>query len=91
MAALGALRESDADILIAACGTDGTDGPTDAAGGIATLEIAARAKQLGLSVKDCLSENDAYHFLEQVDGLIITGPTGTNVMDICLALVLSTE
>lgn len=91
VAALGALRESDADILIAACGTDGTDGPTDAAGGIATLEIAARAKQLGLSVKDCLSENDAYHFLEQVDGLIITGPTGTNVMDICLALVLSTE
>ena len=68
-------------------GSDGTDGPTDAAGGYADGSTAAALRARGLDVFCVLQENDTYHALQAVDGLIITGPTGTNVNDIAVALV----
>ncbi len=67
-------------------GSDGTDGPTDAAGGYADYETAAKLKTNGLEVFAVLKENDAYNALKTVDGLIFTGPTGTNVNDVAVAL-----
>ncbi len=68
-------------------GSDGTDGPTDAAGGICTGESAEKLRQAGLSPDEVLRENDAYHALKAIDGLLFTGPTGTNVNDLsCLLL-----
>jgi hydroxypyruvate reductase len=63
-------------------GTDGTDGPTDAAGAFADWRMAERAQAIGLDPSAALQENDAYPFFEQLGDLIITGPTNTNVMDI---------
>ena len=68
-------------------GSDGTDGPTDAAGGYVDGETAAALSEKGLDVYSVLRENDAYHALGAADGLIITGPTGTNVNDVAVALV----
>ena len=68
-------------------GSDGTDGPTDAAGGYADGDTCAELLQNGLSVDAVLQDNDAYHALEKTGGLIITGPTGTNVNDVAVALL----
>ena len=68
-------------------GSDGTDGPTDAAGGYVDGDTLPSLQEKGLSVYDVLANNDAYHALQQVDSLIITGPTGTNVNDIAIALL----
>ena len=68
-------------------GSDGTDGPTDAAGGYTDYKTAGELKALGVSIYDVLQDNDAYHALEKVGGLIITGPTGTNVNDVAVALL----
>jgi hydroxypyruvate reductase len=68
-------------------GTDGTDGPTDAAGALADGNTLERARQLGLSAAACLRENDAYPFFAALGDLLITGPTGTNVMDLRLLLI----
>jgi hydroxypyruvate reductase len=68
-------------------GTDGTDGPTDAAGAIADGTTLARAAQRGMDAYAYLSDNDAYHFFQALDGLIITGPTHTNVNDVMMMLV----
>ena len=68
-------------------GSDGTDGPTDAAGGYADGETLAALQEKGLSPFEVLANNDAYHALQQIDGLIVTGPTGTNVNDISIALL----
>ena len=68
-------------------GSDGTDGPTDAAGGYADGQTAAALAEHGLSVHDVLAENDAYHALQKTGGLIITGPTGTNVNDVAVGLI----
>ena len=68
-------------------GSDGTDGPTDAAGGYTDGESLAALKEAGLSLHAVLADNDAYHALKAVDGLIITGPTGTNVNDVAVALL----
>ncbi len=68
-------------------GTDGTDGPTDAAGALADGNTVQRARQRGLSAAASLWENDAYPFFKALDDLLITGPTGTNVMDLRLLLV----
>ena len=67
-------------------GSDGTDGPTDAAGGYVDGDTLEALSEKGLSVSDVLVRNDAYHALKAVDGLIITGPTGTNVNDVAVAL-----
>lgn len=74
-------------ITIASAGTDGTDGPTDAAGAMADGKTVKRALRNGHSAADFLARNDSYHFFEALDDLIITGPTGTNVMDLRLILV----
>ena len=68
-------------------GSDGTDGPTDAAGGYTDYETNAALEALGLNVFDVLRNNDAYNALMAVDGLVITGPTGTNVNDVAVALL----
>ncbi|MCP2520188.1 glycerate kinase [Candidatus Aminicenantes bacterium AC-335-A11] len=73
--------------LIASIGTDGTDGPTDAAGAWITPEILEKTKKLKLNPVEYLNNNDSYSFFSQVDGLIKTGPTKTNVMDIRIFLV----
>ena len=68
-------------------GSDGTDGPTDAAGGYVDGDTLSALETQGISLFDVLAENDAYHALQAVDGLVITGPTGTNVNDIAVALL----
>lgn len=68
-------------------GSDGTDGPTDAAGGYADGETLAELKGRDLDLYAVLADNDAYHALKAVDGLIVTGPTGTNVNDVAVALL----
>ncbi len=68
-------------------GSDGTDGPTDAAGGYVDGDSLAALAQKGLSYTALMENHDAYHALEAVDGLIKTGPTGTNVNDIAIALI----
>ncbi len=74
-------------VAVMCCGTDGTDGPTDAAGAIAFGDTVARGRTAGLSARRALEEHDAYPFFEGVGDLIKTGPTGTNVMDVRLVLV----
>jgi len=68
-------------------GSDGTDGPTDAAGGYVDHETAAALRALEIDIYQTLQNNDAYHALQAVGGLIITGPTGTNVNDVAIALL----
>jgi hydroxypyruvate reductase len=72
------------DVLIACLGTDGTDGPTDAAGAFADGETVGRARANGFAALDYLNRNDAYHFFASLDDLIMTGPTQTNVNDLTL-------
>ena len=72
---------------VCSVGSDGTDGPTDAAGGYVDGETAAALAAKGWEVFDTLQNNDAYHALKAVDGLIMTGATGTNVNDVAVALV----
>ena len=68
-------------------GSDGTDGPTDAAGGYCDQESLAALAAAGWDVPATLADNDAYHALDAVNGLIITGPTGTNVNDLTVLLL----
>lgn len=74
-------------IAILSAGTDGTDGPTDAAGAFADSSTIARAASKGLNAKHYLRDNDSYHFFEALNDLVKTGPTGTNVMDLHIVLV----
>jgi glycerate-2-kinase len=68
-------------------GTDGLDGPTDAAGAMADERTIARAQGMNLDAREFLDNNDSYHFFERLDALVKTGPTGTNVMDVRILLV----
>lgn len=74
------------DVAILAGGTDGTDGPTDAAGAIVDGNTITRARNLRLDAAASLADNDAYHFFEPLGDLLITGPSGTNVMDLYILL-----
>jgi hydroxypyruvate reductase len=74
-------------VVMLSAGTDGTDGPTDAAGAIADGETIQRSHSLGLNPSGFLSENDSYHFFKKLEDLIKTGPTNTNVMDLRILLV----
>jgi hydroxypyruvate reductase len=74
------------DVMVVTLATDGTDGPTDAAGAIVTGHTVAYAQSLALDVHDALQRNDAYPLLDELDALIRTGPTGTNVCDLAFAL-----
>jgi len=86
LAAAMALDGSSRISLLSA-GTDGTDGPTDAAGALVDGTTCARARAGGLNPADFLSRHDAYHFFASLGDLLITGPTGTNVMDIVCLLI----
>lgn len=74
-------------VAILAGGTDGTDGPTDAAGAVADNELLMVLKQNNLKADEFLLNNDAYTFFKQTGNLITTGPTQTNVMDIVIGLI----
>jgi glycerate 2-kinase len=75
------------NVVILSGGTDGTDGPTDAAGAFADGQTVSRAKSLGLDAQEYLQNNDSYSFFNPLGDLLKTGPTFTNVMDIRLVLV----
>jgi glycerate 2-kinase len=76
---------SGIEVAVVSLGTDGTDGPTDAAGGIAAVDSSARAGALGLDARAALDANDSYHLLGALGDLIVTGPTQTNVNDLIFA------
>jgi len=82
-----ASRRSLPPMCFASVATDGTDGPTDAAGGLVDPETCERAVAIGLNPAKFLQENDSYHFLTATGDLIVTGPTQTNLMDIQILLV----
>lgn len=75
------------DICFFSVGSDGTDGPTDAAGGIVTGETKEKLASQGILLEDKLMNHDSYHALQMCNGLVITGPTGTNVNDFSVLLV----
>jgi len=75
-------------IIAASVGTDGTDGPTDAAGAVADGTTVTKAQQLGLNIDEYINNNDSYHFFEALGDLIKTGPTNTNVMDVRIIIVV---
>ncbi len=91
--ALAFLAELDRDpeagrgLAFLSASTDGSDGPTDAAGAYASAGMLARARAAGLSMPEALRANDSYHFFEAIGGLYKTGPTRTNVCDLHLLLV----
>jgi len=78
--------EEAARVGLLALGTDGTDGPTDAAGAYADAGTVRRGREAGVDALAALSRNDAYPFFQREGGLLVTGPTGTNVMDLVLML-----
>ncbi|MBQ1506775.1 MAG: glycerate kinase [Erysipelotrichales bacterium] len=86
LAACEGLRGVSNAAIISA-GSDGTDGPTDAAGGYADGDTYDELAKAGMNLYSVLENNDAYHALKAVGNLIITGPTGTNVNDICIGLI----
>jgi glycerate 2-kinase len=79
------------NVVVLSGGTDGTDGPTDAAGAIADGTTVTRARAKGFDPLDYLRRNDSYHLLQALGDLVITGPTRTNVMDVYMVLVGRTE
>jgi hydroxypyruvate reductase len=88
LAACGQLREDDAPgIVILSGGTDGEDGPTDAAGAWLDVEVLRRMRSLELVPESFLAINNSYAFFQQTGGLLLTGPTHTNVMDLRVALI----
>lgn len=75
------------DTAVFSIGSDGTDGPTDAAGGYVDQDTKEKLEGEGVKIFEVLQNNDAYHALQKIDGLIITGPTGTNVNDVSVLLI----
>ncbi len=86
--ALAAARGIDGlnDVLVLSVGSDGTDGPTDAAGGMVTGKFAVACRELGIDINAHLADNNSYHVLKAAGGLVVTGPTGTNVNDLMMVL-----
>ena len=84
-AAIG--MEGNPAMAVFSVGSDGTDGPTDAAGGYTDGDTAGELRQKGLEIYKVLQDNDAYNALKEVGGLVFTGPTGTNVNDVAVALL----
>lgn len=76
-----------AGVALFSLGSDGTDGPTDAAGGFVDGDTQARLCAQGLETEEILRRNDAYPALQKIGGLLMTGPTGTNVNDVAVALI----
>lgn len=75
------------NVCVISVGSDGTDGPTDAAGGYVDGDTVQALTEQGLTVAGVLAKNDAYHALKAAGGLIVTGPTGTNVNDVTIGLI----
>jgi glycerate-2-kinase len=75
-------------VLLASLSTDGVDGPTDSAGAIVDGATVERGERLGLDAEKFLNENASYDFFSKLGDVIITGPTGTNVNDISVILIL---
>ena len=75
------------NVAIASVGSDGTDGPTDAAGGYVDSYTMMELESKGINIHDVLINNDSYNALREIDGLIITGATGTNVNDVAILLI----
>ena len=75
------------DTCVFSVGSDGTDGPTDAAGGYCDQDTKIKLEEQGISIEAVLADNDAYHALAKCGGLIMTGPTGTNVNDLTVLLI----
>lgn len=88
LAASEGIGSLERDIAIFSVGSDGTDGPTDAAGGYVDTDTAKELVDKGINIHDVLSNNDAYNALRETGGLIITGPTGTNVNDVAVVLII---
>lgn len=78
-------------VLVCSVGTDGVDGQSEAAGAVADGGSVGRGLKKGLDADNLLRENDSYSFFEKLDDLVVTGPTGTNVNDVMIALVESTD
>lgn len=76
------LSKYDRDFIFLSAGTDGIDGPTDAAGAVVTHQTKSKAGKMGVDLNTYLRKNDSYHFFDQFGGHIKTGPTGNNVMDL---------
>ena len=88
LALRGALQIADMeDVTWLSAGTDGIDGPTDAAGAVVDGNTIKQAQEKGLNAREFLQNNDSYHFHDQMGALLKTGPTGNNVMDVVLILV----
>lgn len=87
LSALDPSRPGQDEMLFLSAGTDGNDGPTDAAGAFASSALLDKANSLGLDPHDYLADNDAYHFFSNVDGLLKTGSTGTNVCDMQILIL----
>ncbi len=79
--------EGAAGIALLSGGTDGTDGPTDAAGAIVDGQTVVKARAAGINPEEYLTNNDSYTFFKKLDALLVTGPTGTNVMDLQIVLI----
>ena len=79
--------EGEKNMVVLSGGTDGTDGPTDAAGAIADGDTLTRARAKGLDPWDHLQRNNSYPFFEALGDLLMTGPTRTNVMDVRIMLI----
>ena len=87
LAAMGRSPAARGRVTLLAASTDGNDGPTDAAGAFASLDLLERARAAQLDPDAFLANNDSYHFFERVGGLLKTGPTNTNVSDIAVLLI----
>ncbi len=87
LAALQSLIDVERPFILASCGTDGADGPTDAAGAWITPAVLESVRHSGINPAPYLKNNDSYHFWKEAGGLLHTGPTGTNVMDIGMILI----
>jgi len=87
MAALNPFRRGHGEMLFLSAGTDGNDGPTDAAGAFASASFLEKAAEKGLDPRDYLADNDSYHFFSEIGGLLKTGSTGTNVCDMQILLL----
>ena len=88
-AARSTLHAPRSNVAVLCGGTDGEDGPTDAAGAVGTLDTMLAAGKLGLDAEDFLQRHDSYNFFKAAGGLLVTGLTDTNVMDVRVILVES--
>ena len=86
LAAVFAAAEMNKTVILSG-GTDGTDGPTDAAGALTDNTTLERARSVGLDPLEYLANNDSYHFFDTLGDLLKTGPTHTNVMDLRVILI----